>query len=162
MSTEKNHSIDQLIRDLVVEDQFKAKYTSRQRSVFCKNMYAKVSNFVKEENKEHLKHVEESQTQLHDYQNRLKDSQRQLVESHHKMEEVQNLLDQSRSEIEDLEAVNKELDRGYKGIFIDTMWAIRLGIYATYIYVVWFRYKVKDDISMNDTNSTSEIPYNSA
>ena len=47
-------SIDQLIRDLIVEDQFKAKYTKRQRRVFCDNMYEKVSVFVEEHEKETL------------------------------------------------------------------------------------------------------------
>lgn len=45
---------EQLIRDLIVEDQFKAKYTKRQRSVFCKNMYAKVASFIEEHEKETL------------------------------------------------------------------------------------------------------------
>ena len=47
-------SIDDLIRDLVVEDQFKAKYTKRQRHVFCDNMYKKVETFIEEHEKETL------------------------------------------------------------------------------------------------------------
>lgn len=47
-------NIDQLIRDLIVEDQFKSKYTKRQRSVFCNNMYEKVSAFIEEHEKETL------------------------------------------------------------------------------------------------------------
>ena len=44
--------IDQLIRDLILEDQFKAKYTKRQRSIFCNNMYEKISTFMKEHQEE--------------------------------------------------------------------------------------------------------------
>ena len=47
-------NMDQLIRDLIVEDQFKAKYTKRQRSVFSKNMYTKVATFIEEHEKETL------------------------------------------------------------------------------------------------------------
>ena len=53
--------IDQLIRDLILEDQFKAKYTKRQRTIFCNNMYGKISSFVstyEEEIKESEKKVE--------------------------------------------------------------------------------------------------------
>lgn len=38
--------IDDLIRDIIVEDKFKAKYTKRQQSVFCKNMYHKIKKFI--------------------------------------------------------------------------------------------------------------------
>ena len=44
--------IDQLIRDLILEDQFKAKYTKRQRSIFCNNMYEKISTFMKHHQEE--------------------------------------------------------------------------------------------------------------
>ena len=44
--------IEQLIRDLIVEDQFNEKYTKRQRSIFCKNMYAKISAFVRRKDDE--------------------------------------------------------------------------------------------------------------
>ena len=40
-------NIEELIRDLILEDQFKAKYTKTQRSIFCKNMYSKISTFLK-------------------------------------------------------------------------------------------------------------------
>jgi hypothetical protein len=45
-------SIEDLIRDLIVEDQFQAKYTKRQRSIFCKNMYAKISTFLQKHEEE--------------------------------------------------------------------------------------------------------------
>jgi hypothetical protein len=51
-------SIDQLIRDLIVEDQFKAKYTKRQRSIFCNNMYNKVANFIEDHEKDTLVKLE--------------------------------------------------------------------------------------------------------
>jgi len=47
MNSHMKPNIDQLIRDLIVEDQFKAKYTKRQRSIFCKNMYRKISTFLR-------------------------------------------------------------------------------------------------------------------
>jgi hypothetical protein len=45
---------EDLIRDLIVEDQFNAKYTKRQRSIFCKNMYTKISKFLRFREKEIL------------------------------------------------------------------------------------------------------------
>ena len=45
-----NMDIDQLILDLIEEEKFKAKYTKRQQSIFCKNMHAKISSFM--ENRE--------------------------------------------------------------------------------------------------------------
>ena len=39
-------NIDELIHDLILEDEFKAKYTKRQRTVFCENMYGKISLFI--------------------------------------------------------------------------------------------------------------------
>jgi len=53
--------IDELIRDLILEDQFKAKYTKRQRTIFCENMYEKIATFMKhpqEQLKESEKKVE--------------------------------------------------------------------------------------------------------
>jgi hypothetical protein len=51
-------NIDDLIRDLIVEDQFKAKYTKRQRTVFCNNMYNKVANFIEDHEKETLEKLD--------------------------------------------------------------------------------------------------------
>ena len=57
--------IDELIRDLILEDQFKAKYTNRQRTVFCENMYGKISLFIaKYEEK-----VKESEKKVDKYRN---------------------------------------------------------------------------------------------
>lgn len=47
-------NIDQLIRDLVVEEKFKSKYTKRQRSVFCNNMRDKVVAFIEDHEKDTL------------------------------------------------------------------------------------------------------------
>jgi hypothetical protein len=62
--------IDELIRDLIQEDQFKAKYTNRQRSIFCQNMYGKISAFLQpheEELKETQEKLKETQKKLEKY-----------------------------------------------------------------------------------------------
>jgi hypothetical protein len=73
--------IESLIRELIQEDQFKAKYTLRQRSIFCKNMYQKISKFLKS-------HEEE-----------LKDTRDQLVDAHHLLIETHDKLVKSRDEL---------------------------------------------------------------
>ena len=57
--------IDQLIRDLILEDQFKAKYTKRQRTVFCNNMYGKISAFVSK----YQEDLNESEKKVQKYRN---------------------------------------------------------------------------------------------
>jgi hypothetical protein len=57
-------TIDDLIRDLILEDQFKKKYTKRQRSIFHKNMYTKISAFLKAKEDE----LSETQKNLKTYQ----------------------------------------------------------------------------------------------
>jgi hypothetical protein len=52
-------SIEHLIQNLVLEDRFKEKYTTRQRSVFCKNMYLKINRFLLEHDKAHNQFVEQ-------------------------------------------------------------------------------------------------------
>ena len=59
--------IDTLIHDLILEDQFKAKYTARQRSIFCKNMYGKISEFIQS----HEQELKETQNKLKETQNKL-------------------------------------------------------------------------------------------
>jgi len=132
-------SIEQLIRDLILEDQFKSKYTARQRSIFCNNMYAKVHAFVEnankeliEENKEHLERIE-------------------LLEEE---------LEVSKNDLEYYKEQNKELNKNYKSVFIDMMSALRLAIYMTYLYAIWQYYNENVDKSIKETNSTSEVPYN--
>jgi hypothetical protein len=51
---ERLFHIEMLIRDLIVEDQFNAKYTKNQKSIFCKNMYDKISKFLKNREEEIL------------------------------------------------------------------------------------------------------------
>ena len=131
-------SIDQLIRDLVEEDQFKAKYTSRQRSIFCKNMYSKVSKFVEETNKNYIDHAEQLQLEV---------------------DELRNKLEEADREIEELREANEELNRGYKGLFQDILCSLRVSFYLFYIYKAWIYYSDNDEKSINDTNSTSAVPY---
>jgi len=57
-------TIEDLIRDLIVEDQFKNKYTKHQRSIFCKNMYTKISTFLKAKEDE----LNQTKKQLKTYQ----------------------------------------------------------------------------------------------
>jgi hypothetical protein len=57
--------IDQLIRDLILEDQFKEKYTKRQRSIFCNNMYEKIATFMKV----HQDELRESEKKVQKYRN---------------------------------------------------------------------------------------------
>jgi hypothetical protein len=125
-------SIEQLIRDLILEDQFKAKYTSRQRTIFCDNMYAKVSAFVEKTNHDRIDRIEELEEQL---------------------AVAQNDLEYYKEE-------NKELNKNYKSVFIDMMAALRLAIYMTYLYAIWQYYNDNAERSIKDTNSTSDVPYN--
>ncbi len=125
-------SIEQLIRDLILEDQFKAKYTSRQRTIFCENMYAKVHAFVKQTNKDQLERIEELEEQL-----AVAENDRDFYK-------------------ED----NKELNKNYKSVFADMMAAFRLVIYLTYLYAIWQHYNDSVDRSIKDTNTTSDVPYN--
>jgi hypothetical protein len=60
-------NIDELIRDLIVEDQFKTKYTKREQSIFCKNMYYKIQKFIEP--------YEEANTQLVEYKKKCKNLQ---------------------------------------------------------------------------------------
>lgn len=124
-------SIEQLIRDLILEDQFKAKYTSRQRTIFCDNMYAKVSAFVEKTNNDRIDRIEELEEQL---------------------AVAQNDLEYYKEE-------NKELNKNYKSVFMDMMAALRLAICLAYLYAIWQYYNDKVEKSIKDTNTTSEVPY---
>lgn len=124
-------SIDQLILDLIEEDQFKAKYTSRQRSIFCKNMYSKVSKFIQEKNKEQLEKIEELEEELAVSQNDL---------------EVYKMR---------YEALLRQSNMPIRVFFY---W-IRTIVYSMYLYFMWNAYKVKAEISIKETNSTSVVPY---
>jgi adenylosuccinate synthase len=130
-------SIDQLIRDLVEEDQFKAKYTSRQRSIFCKNMYAKVSKFIEETNKHYIEHAEQLEREVSD---------------------MRTELEEARRELEELREANEVLNQGYKGLIQDILCVFRISFYVFYVYKMW-NYMVSDEKSINVTNITSEIPY---
>lgn len=67
-------NIDTLIRDLIEEDQFNEKYTKRQRSIFCKNMYSKLSAFISERDRLHAietnKRLEEYRVSCEEYMNK--------------------------------------------------------------------------------------------
>jgi len=132
-------SIEQLIRDLILEDQFKAKYTARQRSIFCENMYVKVSKFAEEANKELLE---------------------QNKEHLERIELLEEELEVSKNDLEYYKEQNKELNKNYKSVFIDMMSALRLAIYMTYLYAIWQYYNEKEERSIKETNSTSNSPYN--
>ena len=64
-------NIDQLIRDLLVEEQFKANYTKRQRAVFCNNLYNKVATFIEEHEKDTLARLEKHEDELHETRHKL-------------------------------------------------------------------------------------------
>lgn len=122
-------SIDQLIRELIVEDLFKAKYTSRQRSIFCENMYGKVYKFIQETNKEKIERIEELEEEL---------------------ESSQNDLEYYKNEYEKMKRNQFTL--------LDFLYRLRLIIYVGYMYFMWNIYKVKDDTSIKDTIITRDIP----
>ena len=126
--------MEQLIRDLILEDQFKTKYTSRQRSIFCNNMYAKITKFVEETHKDH----------------------------HARIEALEEQLEVAKNDLEYYKEENQELSKNYKTVFIDMMGAIRFAFYVTYLYFIWLHYNDKLDKSIKDTNTTSEAPYNIA
>ena len=73
-------TIDDLIRDLILEDQFKAKYTKRQRSIFCKNMYTKISAFLKENEQEELKHADDLEQYVDELEQELQKVRQELHE----------------------------------------------------------------------------------
>jgi polyhydroxyalkanoate synthesis regulator phasin len=73
-------TIDDLIRDLILEDQFKAKYTKRQRSIFCKNMYTKISAFLKEKEREELKHADDLEQDVDELEQELQKVRQELHE----------------------------------------------------------------------------------
>jgi hypothetical protein len=64
-----------LIRDLIVEDQFNTKYTKRQKSIFCKNMYTKISKFLKQQEEEIMDRLVQRYQRQED---ELKETKRQL------------------------------------------------------------------------------------
>ena len=72
---ERLFHIEMLIRDLIVEDQFNAKYTKNQKSIFCKKMYAKISDFLKHReeeilnriNQRYLEELQETKRKLEQY-----------------------------------------------------------------------------------------------
>jgi len=72
-------SIDQLIRDLIVEDEFKANYTKRQRSIFCNNLYEKISVFLEEREKEMKENLEKHENDLHETRKKLDKLKRSYV-----------------------------------------------------------------------------------
>jgi len=134
-------SIDQLIRDLIEEDKFKAKYTTRQRSIFCKNMYAKVSKFIEDAHEETLSRVKELEEEL---------------------DEVKEELEVAKNDLEFYKEENQELNKNYKSVFRDLLAGLRLVYYLTYLYVMWMNYKDKLEISIKDINIKSVIPYRNA
>ena len=123
-------SIDQLIRDLIEEDKFKAKYTTRQRSIFCNNMYLKIQKFIEETNKERLDRMEELEEEL---------------------ETVKNDLEYYKQEI----LVMKK----NKIVYTDLFYFIRVVLYGLYFYFIWDYYKVREEKSMKETNNSSDDPY---
>jgi len=145
-------SIDQLIRDLIEEDQFKAKYTTRQRSIFCKNMYAKVSQFIEETNESHLDRIEELEEELQHMKS--VNEQNLLL-----LEEVKEELEVANNDLEVYKKANEELNRGWRAFFWDFLAAIRLAIYLAYLCTVWQYYIDKAEMSMKDINNKRVVPY---
>lgn len=64
-------SMDQLIRDLLVEEQFKANYTKRQRTVFCNNLREKIYAFIEAHEKDTLTRLEKHEEELHETRHKL-------------------------------------------------------------------------------------------
>jgi hypothetical protein len=62
---------EELIRALIEEDQFKANYTKRQRSIFCNNLHEKISAFLEERDKETLKRIDKHEEDLHETRKKL-------------------------------------------------------------------------------------------
>lgn len=72
-------NIDQLIRDLILEDQFKSTYTKRQRTVFCNNMYAKIYAFMEKHEEDTLNRLEKNEEELHETRKKLDKSRKDYV-----------------------------------------------------------------------------------
>lgn len=109
-----------LIRDLILEDQFNAKYTKRQRSIFCKNMYTKISKF--------LRHREE---EILDRLNRR--YQRQQEE----LEETKQTLEQFREGYQHL------LKRNKPSVFIEFIHSLLNIIIIVYFYHSLYQWVTK-------------------
>ena len=109
-------NIDQLIRDLILEDQFKAKYTKTQRSIFCKNMYSKISTFLKNYDAE----IVSTRSQL-------EDSRRQLLETKTYLEKYKI-------------AYNLSVKRTKYVIILDTLFSITIIGAIIYFYYTLYTY----------------------
>jgi phage-related tail protein len=148
-------SIDQLIRDLIVEDTFKSKYTARQRTIFCKNMYEKVAKFLEtsfDEEIEKIKDLEEEVAVANNDMEVYKKSYEDLKESYDELNRSYDELNQSYD----------ELNQSYKSIFIHLLASLRLVVYGIYLMAMWQFYKDKLDTSIKDITNTSVVPYNKA
>ena len=88
---ERLFHIEMLIRDLIVEDQFNAKYTKNQKSIFCKKMYAKISEFLKHREQEILDRIHQR------YLAELQETKRQLEQYRVEYQLQRNQLQQNQS-----------------------------------------------------------------
>jgi len=141
-------SIDQLIRDLIVEDTFKSKYTARQRSIFCKNMYTKVAKFL--------------ETSFDEEIEKIKDLEEELATANNDLEVYKQSYEELNQSYDDLKESFDELNKSYKCIFIDMLAGLRIAIYGMYLMAMWQFYRDKLDTSIKDITNTSVVPYNKA
>ena len=102
---------EMLIRDLIVEDQFNAKYTKNQKSIFCKNMYAKISNFLQRREEEVLDRLN-----------------RRYLNQQQELEETKRQLEQYRLWYQ---------RNSYNGEFANSILNILLMIYFYYYIYQW-------------------------
>lgn len=127
-------SIDQLIRDLIVEDLFKGKYTARQRSIFCQNMYTKVSTFIEENTNEKIQKIEQLEEELAVAENDLEYYKESYEELNHQIQ-LQ------------------------KSILLNVIYGIHLVIYVIYVYSMFKYYNVNEDKSIKEITVKSDTPY---
>ena len=107
--------MEELIRDLIVEDQFNAKYTKTQKSIFCKNMYAKISKFLQYREEEILDRLN-----------------RRYLYQQQEMEETKRQLEQYRAGYMQLLKQNHSF-----GDFTHSLMNMFMIIYFYYAIYVW-------------------------
>lgn len=117
--TDNHMNIESLIRDLILEDQFKEKYTKRQRSIFCKNMYSKISTFLK--NRDTL-----------------------LRETNAQLDKISAKLDETEKKFENYKtAYNYLLKSSYKVVILDMIYSMTTFGIILYFYYTLYSYFIK-------------------
>jgi hypothetical protein len=116
--------MNDLIKNVIVEDEFKARYTARQRSIICKNIHKKMEEFILKHEPMYLK----AHTHL-------------LHKAHEEEKEV--LL----QEIKHLRISNEKMRKCYlQGMWTEVFFLLMFCIWCVFVYyeIYLFLVPVKD------------------